>query len=334
MEIRHKDVICDWIQVRGTHGKRVPEVNDGFKTFFDSAGNTVKTSAIPLTVYSETGRGAKIKVDGDILTASGNFGAFAKFANIGSARFEQALANLDHTLVQAKTEPTKGGMKPTRIDMAVDIETGETDNVRHYLDAIAERQFAKLEKTIEPNTVYFGKRSTHKTIKAYDKGKHLLGLAKQEKDSEKKKQLMLAAQYCLDNGIVRIEISYKRSLQRLVPKGESRKVRLTDLTHEKLAALLEKDVTFMGTTINKKQLDKIPTKYLATLAMYLIGESPKKRLHRSTYQEHRKALLKYGYDIGNENIEFIKPKTKTIVLKVAQYPDCFNTPDLRLITNE
>ena len=303
MEIRHQDVICDWIQLRGTHGKRVPEVNDGFKTFFDSAGNTVKTSAIPLTVYSETGRGAKIKVDGDVLTASGNFGAFAKFANIGSATYEQALRNLDQTLIQTNTEPTQGGMKPTRVDMALDIETGENQNVRNYLHAIAERQFAQLEKTIEPNTVYFGKRSTHKTIKAYDKGVHLLGKAKTEKDSETKKQLMLAAQHCLDNGIVRIEISYKKSLQRLVPKGESRNVTLSDLTHEKLAELFKKDVTFMGTTISKSELDEIPKRYLLTLCAYLQGVDVKELLNRNTYQEHRKELLKFGYDIGNQNIK-------------------------------
>ena len=76
-------------------------------------------------------------------------------------------------------------------------------------------------------------------------------------------------------------------------------------------------------------IEEIPLKYQKTLAMYLMGfrvkpsKNPNQGLGRQAYYAHKKELLKYGYDISNDNIKFLQPRTKTITLEYAGVPDWY-----------
>lgn len=76
-----------------------------------------------------------------------------------------------------------------------------------------------------------------------------------------------------------------------------------------------------------KDFDEIPPNSLGALMSYMAGINVRKIYSKSTFNKHKLILQEFGYDISNKNISRIKPKTKTIVLSIAEVPDFYKYPE-------
>lgn len=68
-----------------------------------------------------------------------------------------------------------------------------------------------------------------------------------------------------------------------------------------------------------KNVEKMPRKYQASLAMYLCGIDLRSTFSKVSYYKHKSALKKYGYDISRQVKADYLPPSENLDLCLHEY---------------
>jgi Phage X family/Phage replication protein CRI len=205
------------------------------------------------------------------------------------------------------------GASISRIDLTKNYETGSLSNARAYLEFLAKQQGnarLKVATTADGETVHWGAGSRRLYSKVYIKS------------TEMRKHGMPQdlIEYCEKVGIVRFEITAKATqLQDMGCNylGGFDMKQLELLFNERAALLTRAEHTV-------DDLEQLPNAFRRTARDYLAGDDMAKRLKKSSFATHRKALLPYGLDISvRRNVIDFKPRVRVIELKPASVPSWY-----------
>jgi len=326
MHLNQKNIFCDWITVRQTHRTEHKPFNAGNIIRNDQVLNKTIHTTIPVQHQGLHNSSLQISSDGYTVKVSGNPSRWNRSENVHGLCLDRTKTLINQILKSIQLPPfTRGetiqyqhgsdeytGATFSRIDMTANIATGSAGNKTAYVQHLKTQTFPKLPQHIEQNTIYFGRQSSSRTIRIYDKGKHLQEVILPITDQEP--YITQLINWLNENGIIRFESEYRRYLR-------NNNLRLWhNATQENLSNKFMLDINHMTSKIEAPDYGDMPTPYLATLCMYIAGVDLKAKLPRNRYYNHKKVLKEYGYDIANQNIHLLQPKVKIITLEPVEMP--------------
>lgn len=214
------------------------------------------------------------------------------------------------------------GAAVTRLDLTRNYSTGSpADAVRFmaWLDGQS-LPYIKRGRSVGKTTVQWGSNKGRYKLIAYDKAQEMIDHAKNEAHRNEIKASRIY-QYCLENGIVRVELKLAR--QELEAKGLRF---LGDITMQKLQSLFDSKVAFLHQSVvpDDLALADLPQHLRLTYRAYMSGVDVTQILARATLFRHAKALRPFGVDIlSAPNVEHLKTKVRTINIQAVDAPEWY-----------
>ncbi len=336
MNYKNNNIFCDFLTVSQEHLTPHTPLYSGKNVYTDTetGEHTISYKFKSIDGYHLSN--LQILSNGTKVQFSGNISRFNRSENFQGLNLDDCKKSINLLLISlglppftnGETQQAQGkknqsiiytGAVISRNDMTLNLATGSPEKRDLYLDYLQTQTHKTLPKLLWEKNTYFGKQSDSRTIRIYDKAKHLRDVVLPKSDEpEYIKQL---ADTLDRNGVIRIETEYHRYL------------RTADLrywhnaTHKNMCHYFKQDLNIMTKKIIAKDFDGIDMPYLGTLLAYMSGVDIRKKISPRTFTTHKKYLQQFGYDISNKNIHALKPKHKTIILTVAEVPDFYKYPD-------
>lgn len=214
------------------------------------------------------------------------------------------------------------GAAVTRLDLTRNYSTGSpADAVRYmaWLDGLS-LPYIRRGRKVGSTTVQWGSNTGRYKLIAYNKAVEILDHAKNEDYREQIKASPIY-QYCLENGIVRVELK----LARLELEAQGLRF-LGDIKMEKLQALFDEKVVFLHGAKVRDDLDlaELPAAVRMTYVAYQSGIDVTQVLKRRTMYNHAKALRPYGVDIFSvPDVQRLKTQVREIQVQAVDAPDWY-----------
>ena len=314
MDLQGTDIQIDALKLSKVHKNPVPEHYSRIINAVDHDGFRLSETYAWRSHYGEFGSNFRARSDGQRVQILNNPSRWNQPHSLNGVSIRKAIQITNQQAALVGLPEFDGESTVQLLHVCADVELGSKQKAQAYIDHLKTIKAPRLKPgSTYPTTVNFGDGSETKRIKAYIKSE---AVRTQNTHTDEKEIAELERR-----GVVRLEVEYRyKSLKALNWR------KLSNLTQAKLVKQFKKDTAFMTKEYEMKDLDEIPKKYIGTLSMYLMGIDPREKMHRNTFNAHRNALKKYGYDISVMSVERLKPKTRTLVLKVAEWPEGYNKP--------
>ncbi|PXX51202.1 phage/plasmid replication domain-containing protein [Aquitalea magnusonii] len=260
-----------------------------------------------------------IKSDGFTVELTGNIGRLDRCDNLFNLDFDATLQRCNELLARYGLPPfTAGeqvinpnpsahdvkhglfeywtGASISNIHLTRNYAAGSAANAQAVIDWLATQSMSNVRRgRAGESTTQWGRKGGRKLLKAYIKHVEMLvhrhGRKRQQVEADP------VYQYCLQEGVVRLELEAGRLLLR-----DNRLRFLGDITMEKLTELFDDEVNpLIGRVkadVTRLELDALPAKVRMTAAAFLRGENVKTLLSTPTFYRHSKVLRDYGLDIS------------------------------------
>ena len=339
MNISQEQVFCDYLTISQTHKTSHIPFSSGITTVYDENNNIINQYSNWKSVQGKNQSNLQIRSDGTTVQVSGNISRFNRSENFVGLSLDESKKAVNCQLRKINLplftpgefiDVNQGkkiikiytGATFSRIDMTSNIETGSQNNLQHYLEHIQLLEHSHLQKQITGKNTYFGQGAQTRTILAYDKALHLKQVVLPNTAESQKLYIEALSDFVQKKGVARIENKYKSKFLR------EKNIRAWhSATQKNLSTQYRGDIKFMTKKLIAKDFDEIPPNSLGALMSYMAGINVRKIYSKSTFNKHKLILQEFGYDISNKNISRIKPKTKTIVLSIAEVPDFYKYPE-------
>ena len=329
VEATKDSVFCDYLRVSQNHESGHKPTEGGILTKIDPQGAIEYESRGWLQGQLSNGAAVSYRSDGNRVEVDGNpsndgpgnaFGISVDQAKllindflgeVGLPRFDQG-----HWVELESGAMIYTGGRFSRLDITTNLATGGPEDRNEYMRHLQNSTVGKLERTIHGENVYHGYGSQTRMLRVYDKGREIREKAG-SKITAQEKQL---CEYLDEQGAIRIEWTWRKHLRTLGLCGWH------EADHETTTSSFNQECNFMTKKLIAADFDEIPAAALGALLMYFSGIDPRKKYHRNTFNKHRKVLKEFGYDIGGPVPAEIKPREKTIILRMLEIPDFYKYP--------
>lgn len=331
---------CDWLSAKQVHvlpGAEPCKFIAGAVTHrLDHETGEMTKSITPKRIQGKHGSSCQVSSDGYTVTYSGNPSRWNRPHSLDGLTVDAAMQLVNEIIVslglpafcdgpqlqyvhdnRVVTVDTSAQIQ--EIHICRDLQAGD----RHAASAMLKHQstlgYPRLKKHLWLDTVYYGFESESKKLRIYDKGQQ--GLATLHKlpieDREEIEQLW---KWAISVGLIRQEVEFKRLTLR-----RAKQHTWSNLNHKKMEALMTKAVEPLAgeTTTNLESISDIPWPYQGTLYAYMAGVDLKRSMSTSAFSRHKSKLLKYGFDISNQQVHLLEPQLRVITLRPAELPEIY-----------
>ena len=315
---------CDWLTVNQEHEPHEPFAVEWVERQNLETGLITRHPAWRQVRHGKGGQ-FQIKSNGLRIEVSGNPSHWGVKHNVFGKQIEESMQIVNKMLCsqglpQFTREPKSGtyGARISRIDIACDVKTGGPAEKRAALCWHQTQEYPRLKKSKYGTTTYFGKDSTSKTIKIYDKG--------EEYNAKNKDPDQELVEYCESNGVVRYEFTLLKAVNRAGIRHWGQ------LEAEAIAAIAAKEMQIVMPEegIEAKKLE--PDERLATLKQktqlvyhaYFAGADLREMFSESAWYRHRSDILEAtGVDIADDSriVAMPMPKPVPIMMEPATKED-------------
>ena len=214
------------------------------------------------------------------------------------------------------------GAAVTRLDLTRNYSTGSQDDAVRYmawLDGLS-LPYIRRGRKVGSTTVQWGSNTGRYKLIAYNKAVEMVDHAKNEEHRAEIKASKIY-QYCLENGIVRVELK----LGRLELEDKGLRF-LGDITMEKLQAFFDEKVHFLHGAKVRDELDlaALPQHVRLTYSAYMSGVDVTQILSRATLFRHAKFLRVFGVDIlSAPDVLRLKTQVREIHVQAVDAPEWY-----------
>lgn len=348
------DCFCDWLTAYQDHAEGgLPVLNDGYavrfgpealkraicqdtgelRTFFD-ASEAEYTVSRRIEHEGSFDTRLAIRCDGTRVELSGNVGRFGRPDNLFGLSVLDTLLRANEIL-QALGLPAFSHLERnagharddgfhkshnvviTRVDLTANFATGSREaafRVLHWMSGQGTSRNAGKNPRNYGNGVTWNEGSARHYEKLYFKGDELGRHVSPE-----------VAQYCIDNGILRYEVSLKsreladRNLQSMVSwsRVNQEGLRMEQVIYGRFAEVLTRN------QVTVTEIQDIPGKLGLIARSYLNGENPYETGSPAvrTRRRWRSQLLKYGLDIAQPcDVMRLTTRVRVIELEPVSAP--------------
>ena len=185
-----------------------------------------------------------------------------------------------------------------------------------WLDGLS-LPYIRRGRKVGSTTVQWGSNTGRYKLIAYNKAVEMLDHAKNEEHREQVRASQIY-QYCLENGIVRVELK----LARLELEAQGLRF-LGDIKMEKLQALFDEKVLFLhGSKVQDDlNLADLSQPVKLTYSAFMAGVDVTQILKPVTLWRHAKALRPYGVDIlSAPDVLRLKTQVREIQVQAVDAP--------------
>ncbi len=339
-------IFIDWVSIKQTHTTKHKPLHTDAWLNVDNDGKVIKGTLVPFKYEGSAGTSIHVKSDGRTVSLSGNLGRFNRPDNVYGYNLDdlkillnQMMAILDlpsFTLVNKYLQDTKrkngeiitelksDGAHFTRLDLTCNFSTGSPINATDYIYQASIKNPTRQSLHAYKTGVTFGTQSKnkgYKSSKIYIKSADLIRHKKTGKLPDNAYINKLINQ-THENGIIRFEVQFQSYLRKY---GLS----YWDITHAQIEKHFNLELQTMQKEVQKLDISLLNNAEQLTYFKYKEGMTLRNELPISTFNKHRKSLLKYGIDIGQPlNITQFPQQYKTIVLKEAEPPEGYYLPPI------
>ena len=312
MKLHPSQIFIDWLTIREDHLEHHTPVHGGEKLVTDEIGALVSKISLPHRFAFEKGTSVGVKSDGYTVEISGNIAALGLLHNHHGKDLDWCKRRANMILREYGLPEFTDKARFTRIDVTTNLTAGNPEKRDQYLRWLQTQGHPTLKtKSTAGLNTYWGrdatKASKSRTTLVYDKARHLNEVVIPELPKPDRPGVKRLAKALDKNGYIRWESRLKGYLR-------TSKLNWKKATHDRVASVLQKEITAMHKAIEVADLDGIPKKYIPTLCAWLQGYDPRKLMSRTTFWRHRKALKTYGWDIGENGPVSIRAKQKPIMI--------------------
>lgn len=331
----HGAIFVDWVSLGQFHPQGgLPILLDGVKATFDLNGNCRHEFGLSARVEGSHDSSVRVLSNGFRVTLSGNAGRFGRADNLFNHGWSETLASTERILaglslppftdgegerrdysVQAgsdQREDTSRGAVVSRIDLTCNYRTGSDAQARAVIRWLSGQSVARMKRGFAGDESVWFSNSRH-MLKAYRKG------AEMKKHGGDPRSI----EWCMDNGIVRVEVELKKRL--LSDLGLSH---IENINDQRLAQVFtEQTEVFRRVDMSDEPdlIDSIPTRYRMTALAWLSGADVRSSMPNGTFYRHAKALRCFGLDIIEpRNIVTFPIRVRIVDLEPVCVPDWYD----------
>lgn len=324
--ISNETVFIDWITASQHHpGGGLPIIVGGVVVWHDRAGNVRCERASPTSVGGSFGTTIRVGCDGSRVYLSGNPGRFYREDNVFNFGWLGTIEACNRILAGIGLPPFtaavgisgdegwRPGARLHRLDITANFSTGTEARARAVIRWLSGQSVARMKRGQAGDESCWWANSRH-MFKAYLKGAEMVAHGK-SKDDE-------LVQWCIDQGIVRVEVELKRRLL-----GELGLAEFESISDEILADVFHQQTEILRRVDRSDDIDvlsAVPSRYRMTAAAWLSGQDVRLVLSRATLFRHAKVLRDYGLDIMQaRNVEKFPIVVRVVDLQPVAKPDWY-----------
>ena len=314
-------VFVDWITLVERHPQGgLPIICRGLHSWSDSQGVCLSERIVASHLGGSSGTTVLVGCDGFSTYLSGNVGRFNRADNLFNLAWEPTLAKCNRMVAALGLPPfgtTPGlsdarawaesafvgpgpaakrsrGARVLRVDLTRNFSSGSDAQARALVRWAQGLEHARHRPG---KAGHWGAwwANTSRMIKIYLKGQELLDHVRPSDSDASKRHVAEIANWCLDHGLVRLEVELKRrELQRLSLSE------LGDVTDERLGLAFEDETAFLRKVDRSDEPDilmSIPSRSRVHAAAWMKGQDLRQLLSNGTFYRHARVLRQYGIDI-------------------------------------
>jgi hypothetical protein len=291
-------VFVDWLSIHQAHSQPQPVVVGGEVVTYDANGVETFARSRPTRFRGSFETSVGVHSNGVHVSLSGNTGRFDRQDNLFGPDLDTSVAIGNRILAGYGLAPMGPGQRLadpqawsgawlSRLDLTCNFATGSMGSARAFIRWLQSRSVSRMKKGgAGDDSVWFV--NTRHMLKAYLKGPEMLAHGADPKSP--------VVEYAHDQGIVRVELEFKRRL--LQTEGIRH---LGDCTMGKLIQLFDRETELMrrqDRSSDEDILDHVPLRHRAIAAAWLAGKDAKDLCSLRTFYRHKKALAECGLDIS------------------------------------
>lgn len=326
----------DWLSIHQKHNG-LPDLNGGYFMELDADESEKWKTAKHMRLEGSHSTSVLVRSFAGEVQIRGNVGRWCRSDNVFNVDFETTIARAnqivdcfglpifsdDGDYWEDKDGKVRSlGAAVTRLDLTRNYATGSpADAVRYmaWLDGLS-LPYIKRGRSVGSTTVQWGSNSGRYKLIAYNKAVEMLAHAKGE-DGRKEVEDSAIYQYCLREGIVRVELKLGRL--ELEEKGLRF---LGDINMSKLQALFDEKITFLHGAKVREDLDlaDLPSNVRLAATAYQSGIDVSQLLTRATLYRYAKQLRPYGVDLlSAPDIQRLKTTVRELNIQAVDAPDWY-----------
>lgn len=327
----------DWLTASQFHpGGSLPLVTGGVIVHYDPSGFPLHERNCASRHGGSYGTGVRVSCDGYRVGVSGNVGRLSRPDNVFNHHWSGTLARANRVLADnglpafdagdgvhleraasaavGDGEPIRAGCRLSRLDLTANYAAGSDSQARAVIRWLTGRSVSRMRKGYSgDSSVWFS--NTRHMLKAYLKGPELVAHGMDAKNP-------LVA-WCMDKGIVRVEVELKKRLLSELKLNE-----IENVSDEVLAELFrEQTAIFRGVDRSDEPdiIDALPVRSRAYASAWLAGQDVRNLCSRRTLFRHAKALREFGIDILEpRSVERFPVRVRVIDLEPVEVPDWYD----------
>lgn len=326
----------DWINIQQKHNG-LNDLNGGYFMELESDGMEMWKTAKHLKVEGSFSTSVLVRSFAGQVELRGNVGRWCRADNVFNVDFDTAILRCNQ-IVDCFGLPHFGddgdywedkdgkirsnGAAVTRLDLTRNYATGSPEDAVRYmawLDGLS-LPYIRRGRMVGSTTVQWGSNTGRYKLIAYNKAVEMLAHAKNDEDRERIRASQIY-QYCLENGIVRVELK----LARLELEAQGLRF-LGDIKMDKLQVLFDEKVAFLHGSKVRDDLDlaELPQHVRLTYTAFMSGVDVTQILQPRTLRNHAKALRPYGVDIlSAPDVLRLKTRVREIQIQAVDAPDWY-----------
>jgi len=327
----------DWINIHQKHNG-LPDLNGGYFVELDENEAEKWKTARHMALEGSHSTRVMLRSFAGQVELRGNVGRWCRSDNVFNLDFDSTILRAnqlvdcfglphfsdDGDYWEDKDGKVRSlGAAVTRLDLTRNYVTGGAHEAVRYmawLDGLS-LPYIRRGRSVGSTTVQWGSNTGRYKLIAYNKAVEMLAHAKNDED-RKKIEASAIYQYCLTNGIVRVELK----LARLELEAQGLRF-LGDITMEKLQNLFNEKVSFLHGCKVRDDLDlsDLPASVRMTYSAYMSGVDVTQIFNnRMTLHRHAKKLREFGVDIlSAPDVLRLKTQVREIHIQAAVAPDWY-----------
>ncbi len=325
-------MFVDWVTIRQDHGADgAPRLNGGQFMAVDADGSVEYIVQRRVGLDGSFDSRVGIRCDGSVVEFSGNIVRYNRRDNLFGYDWSETIRRINQLLNLYSIPPftagklyrfadhgwTWSGARVSRIDITMNHACFSESGMNAVLRALAGQHVGrqKGQLSVDGATVEYGRGSKYVYGKCY--AKHVEFTKHRRKKSGSHVDVEVI-DFCQRLGVLREEFTLK-----------SRFLTQRDLAY--LGAITQSelfDVFWERTQFRRfdkvkyETMDDLPRRLKATYAAWKLGQDA--GVSRSTFYEHRRALLEYGIDISVPcNVAHLPIRVRTVEVAALEAPDWY-----------
>lgn len=320
------EVFIDWISITQHHpAGGLPILIGGLVIWYDRSGNARSERASATSVGGSFDTTVRLQCDGSRVFLSGNPGRFARNDNLFNHGWEGTIEACNRILAQnglplftasrgiSGQADWRPGARIHRLDVTANFSTGSDAQARAVIRWLSAQSISRMKRGYSGDESIWWSNTRH-MFKAYLKAHEMIHHGKEKDDK-------LVA-WCLEQGIVRVEVELKRRLLQELHLDS-----FDQITDERLQSVFI-DQTGILRRVDRSDepdiLSAIPSRYRMTAAAWLAGQDVSSCFSRATLFRHAKVLRHYGIDILQaRNVEQFPIRVRVVDLQPVAMPDWY-----------